>query len=585
MNFERFTDEHWRMFVAFVSRFYPVPPALLADYADEWDWVCLSYNEALTWDEALIGRFEGRWRWVALSSNPAIVWDEPRLDRFAHRVDWWTLGFNTSLPVSEAFLAKYEGKFEGLSDAIVALTPELSRKASVTVFECPPSSPEENAEEPVTFANFEERLHALSYLPHTLPRSLYANMIEPFLDDERLAALFSARFDGRQRFYELTPHQSDAHGLTPEFQFERIGLYGAGITREMLAGSPSMVNGSLQEGPSRLHHIPRLSAHLLGHAGLLVSEPVKETLERFSLPPQLVFFPVTLKPKQVRTATPFYLMYLRDDQMLEDLRYDDVSFHYCLGDPAMGYRFGRVSPLDSSPTRAEEVTAAHRSLNQKESGPGVWVSRVFPDRFALSTTYDVTTYQGNWIVNAFVKEALARVCGGEVDFKSAQALRVEIDAEAYEAKRVEYSAWAFEPATLTVARSAKARAALEKMQRLRALDPPMKRRRGAERDEFTDAEEALNVRFPERFKAYHRKHAGKGPRGFRVLDPGAFFRVTDDYVTRHSEAYKGVVVAENGLGDGLALLLQKDSDHDLDTTFYECNHESGELRRKRSVPK
>lgn len=573
------------MFVAFVSSFYPVPSALLEDYEDEWDWMCLSCNETLTWDEALIGRFEERWRWVDLSSNPAIVWDEPLLDAFAHRINWRMLGFNTSLPVSEAFLAKYQSKFELLSDAIVALTPELRKRTSVTIYERPPSSPEENAEEPVTFANFEERLHTLSYLHHTLPRSLYANMIEPFLDDERLAALFSARFDGRQRFYELAPHQSDTHGLTPEFEFEMLGRRGAGINREMLEGSPSMVNGSLQEGPCRLHHILRLSAHLLAHVGLLVSEPVKDTLERFSLPPELVFFPVTLKPKQVKTATPFYLMYLKDDQMLEDLRYDAVSFHYCLGDTSMGYRFDRVLPLGSSPTCADDIIAAHRTLNQRKSRPGIWVSSVLPDRFALSTTYDVTTYRGNWIVSAFVKEALERVCDGKVDFKSAQALHVEIDPEVYAAKRIAYSAWTFEPAALSVVRSARAKAALEKMRRLQALDPPMKRPRGAERDEFADAEEALNVRFPERFKVYHRKHAGKKGRGFRVLDPSAFFRVTDDYVARHFEAHKGVVVAENGLGDGLALLLQKSSDHDLDTTFYECNHEAGEIRRKRSIPK
>lgn len=400
---------------------------------------------------------------------------------------------------------------------------------------------------------------------------------------------FAARFDGRQVYFELQPAGGDAHGLTPEFEADAPGGRYEMLDIDRLAEQPTLVNGSLQQGPPRVHHIPRLAACSIEPQSLLVSAPVKAVLERFELPPGTAFYPVTLKPKNLATTTPFFVMVAEEDLLRKALRYDKVTF-FCAADILAGnHPLRRRVPLAEQPTGLDDIWPIERALRDAARGQARSFAGIHPDRHLLSATWDVMTQWDDgsrrWVVNEFVKRAIEQVCDGHVDFRSLQALNIEIDPAAYAAKAAAYGARSYAPAELHVVRSARARAALAKRDRLLASDPPLARPADEPRDGFADVEDTLNVRFPARFKRYHQRRFGSRRAAFRLLDPAEMHRIEPDYVARHPEAYKGVVVAQNGHGDDLALLLKADSDHLLGTTFYACLHESGRIERKRAIPK
>lgn len=95
-----------------------------------------------------------------------------------------------------------------------------------------------------------------------------------------------------------------------------------------------------------------------------------------------------------------------------------------------------------------------------------------------------------------------------------------------------------------------------------------------ENDEFSSIEKKLEVIFPKEFKAYYLQNKNTG--GYKFLELSRFYP-EDDYSARNPETYKSVIVAENGLGDALGLILEKESDFQLKPVFYEFRHETGEV--------
>ena len=54
----------------------------------EWDFLGLSWNQALPWSIALIERFEDRWNWGDLSNNEALPWSIDLLEKFKYKWSW-----------------------------------------------------------------------------------------------------------------------------------------------------------------------------------------------------------------------------------------------------------------------------------------------------------------------------------------------------------------------------------------------------------------------------------------------------------------------------------------------------------------
>jgi hypothetical protein len=54
-------------------------------------------------------------------------------------------------------------------------------------------------------------------------------------------------------------------------------------------------------------------------------------------------------------------------------------------------------------------------------------------------------------------------------------------------------------------------------------------------------------------------------------------RMSANWYLYHPILVKGIIIASNGLGDHLALLLKPDSTYELDSKIYKLEHEIGEV--------
>ena len=84
----------------------------------------------------------------------------------------------------------------------------------------------------------------------------------------------------------------------------------------------------------------------------------------------------------------------------------------------------------------------------------------------------------------------------------------------------------------------------------------------------------MNVLLPETFKNNYLNERLK-IQGYTLL-PISKFYAQCEYADRYPETYKSVAIAENGVGDSINLILEKDSDYKLRNVLFEFLHETGE---------
>jgi hypothetical protein len=99
-----------------------------------------------------------------------------------------------------------------------------------------------------------------------------------------------------------------------------------------------------------------------------------------------------------------------------------------------------------------------------------------------------------------------------------------------------------------------------------------------EDDSFKYIEIELNVLLPQIFKNNYLKNSIK-IKDYNFLSISDFY-IENEYSDRYPETYKSVVIAENGLGDTLNLILERNSDYKLQNKIFEFLHESGEYEER-----
>jgi hypothetical protein len=92
-----------RHFITLISRSSNVVDMVFIDhYTNQLNWLVLSGNDSLLWNEALIERYEGKWDWGRLSDNQSLPWSEALIDSYVGKWGWGLLCKNFSL--SEKFI-------------------------------------------------------------------------------------------------------------------------------------------------------------------------------------------------------------------------------------------------------------------------------------------------------------------------------------------------------------------------------------------------------------------------------------------------------------------------------------------------
>jgi len=565
MQSEIILNFYWDIFLSHVCEFYPLDQDFVEKYEYELDWSSISKNKCLQWDIAFLEKYEQRFKWHQLAWNDSIIWNEDKIERFKKRLDWYYLGRNRNLPLSDNFILKYWKKIFVTEDN-PHLTKELIEKYDLKFVQS--ETLDTQSIKKYIESDFHTVFNCTQF--HHNQKVIYELVFLPILKTFTLPKIFEDKFCYEQRYYYVEPVKSDIHGLTPEFEIKDDNPFK--VFREdrglfEINDKLTLISGPLQEGPDRLYEVPRFSSSY--YTTLLVSENVKSILSHFKLPDH-VFHEVKLVPQKIITKTKFYILHLPYDTLNRDLEYENRLFSYIFrGFKQRGY--GLINKkINSRHELTETVISIARQVPQFSS------VMITPDQYILKTDFDMYTCSthGKIIVNQMLKDALENELPGQIFFRSAQLINIKIKQEEYDRRRLQ-------GVEINLSNRVSFEVPLEvkyyysKGVRLENNDIPLTAK-SLIPGRFLSKELELNVIFPESFKLKFESKQINLP-GYEIL-PIPEFYIQNAYADKYPETYKSVAIAENGVGDSINLILEKDSDYRLQNRLFEFFHETGEYQ-------
>lgn len=569
MQTDKILNCYWDIFLSHTCEFYQLDKEFIAKYEYELDWRSISKNKLIFWDLDFLEKYEDRFIWHELAWNEAILWDEVKIDRFKKRLDWYYLARNRNLPITEEFIIKYSKKLFVIEDNY-RLTKSLIDKYNIKTL--PKNIFDTQNIKDYKDSDFDKVFNKTTF--HHNQKVIYDKVFVPIIKRTSIDEIFENKFDYSQRYYFFEPIQNDIHGLTPEFQIDGsnpFNDYKEDRDPFIISNKLTLVNGSLQEGPDRLYEVPRFSSFSY-YTTLLISENVKRVLEQYKLPHHL-YYEVSLISKKLKTNTRFYILQLAFDTLNKDLVYENNTFHYSFKN------------VDNRRQRLVEEQIANYTdlMNVKEKlgkihSPIGYALTIKPSKYILSTDYDLYSFSvhGKVIVSQYLKDALVKNFPNQLSFKSAQLLNIKINQSEYENKK-NLSINTKLSSKLTYTEAEEDKFYFAKVERLEKSDTLLDVSQTQD-DKFSKKEIELNVLFPKVFKNNYlnKKIEIIG----HTLLPISEFYSQPEYADRYPETYKSVVIAENGLGDSINLILEKDSDYKLQNKLFEFFHETGEYEEK-----
>lgn len=74
---------------------------------------CDQPTEQTFWTVELLDTFIDYWDWMNLSSNPGLPWDENFIEKYKDKWNWMNIAGNTTLPWNEQLIEKFKSELEG----------------------------------------------------------------------------------------------------------------------------------------------------------------------------------------------------------------------------------------------------------------------------------------------------------------------------------------------------------------------------------------------------------------------------------------------------------------------------------------
>ena len=578
MNFDQFLDAHWEVFRSHICEFHPLDYDLIGKFHYELDWISISKNQQINWTLDFLEKYENRFIWHELARNPSITWTTDLIKRFNKRLDWYYLGRNIKLPISESFIKEHEKRI-CIIETNVFLTEKLKHVYGKNLLPALKPSPDY-----VSLEDLEDIDKILANKNKKLcPNSsvFYENFISKELTNRNLNNVFQSKFDYSQRFFYMRPVQNDEYGLTPEFEIDGNNPFKTLQNNRNIIeikNSLVLVNGSLQEGKPRLSEMPRFATFSFNPV-LLVSENVKTILEQFNLP-EHSFTLVGLKPRKINTRNKFYLFQINHDTLTKDLVYDKIHFLFRIKDGIIESQstYSDWKHVGTSITNYSDLINYFENSQKGIKDNARKSFELIPSEFALKTNYDIYSYSAHnkFIVTGHLKDELEKHLPNQIDFQSAQLLNIKQEQNIYHLMSNREYDLDGKITPIKYSSASEDSYYIEKKQRLEEMDTEFPDNI-QKNDEFAAIEKKLKVILPENFKKLYRK--GKIDEGYEFL-PVSEFYVQKEYADRLPETYKSLIFAENGCGDSLGLILDKNSDYKLRPQIYEFYHETGEVEKR-----
>lgn len=579
MNFDTFLDNHWDVFISHICEFHQIESDLIKEFNYELDWISISKNQKLNWTLEFLETYENNFMWHELAWNPGISWSTDLIKKFNKRLDWYYLGRNINLPISEEFIEEHKKKIF-IIESNLFLNEQLKKVYNKNLL--PALRPRPDYVSIGDLVDINKILKDKNKRLSPNSKVFYENYIQKELSNRSLNEIFKNKFDYSQRYFFMRPIQNDEYGLTPEFVIDgKNPFQHLQNNRNILKINENLVliNGSLQEGKARLLEMPRFATFSFSPI-LLVSENVKTILEKHNLP-EHSFTSVDLKPKRINTNNKFYLFQMNHDTLTKDLDYDKIHFFYRTKDGILDSQatYSDWEKVETSNTKNYSALIDYFGNLRKELKNDVGKSiEYLPSKFVLKTSYDIYSYtvHNKFIVTEHLKNELEKFIPNQIGFRSAQLLKIEQEQELYNQMLNRKFDFEGKINPIKYTNASEDLYYFEKMHRLEETDTlfPNELQKN---DEFKEIEQKLKVILPEKFKRNYRKR--KIDEGYELL-PISEFYIQNEYAERLPETYKSLIFAENGCGDSLGLILDKESDYKLKPQIYEFLHETGEVEKK-----
>jgi hypothetical protein len=567
MDFKNFTESYWELFLAHLCKFHPLEHSFIDRFHEELDWAALSENTAIAWDKDFIGKWEGKWLWHQLAMNPAIIWNDDMIKTFKKRLDTYYLVRNVNLPLSDEFIQKHL-KSSHFVENNNYLTPELRKKYHDRLMPFPKPATEPDK---LTELNVHELTEILDHWEYSEAQPvLYEEYILPNLTS--VEALFENRFSSTQRWYFISAINIDIHGLTPGYKgdpnnpFESYD-YNRNISNHPESVVLKFIPDSNSEGPDRMFEV--LRSNTIGrYAALLLSENIRAVLSKFTLPKHK-YFQAEVKPKKVKSNVSYFVLQFDFDTIYNDIDFQQTDFKFRRKTFSSHTGWRAIRQKVSSLQELAEESKTLRSSTDKIST----FIEILPTRFTIKSNFDVYTVDNRIIVNEFVKEALESNFPNQINFRSAQLLNICTEPKDYERKRSRTISFSTRNDLFSVPEveqhyiAKKDRLERQSVQ----VDPSL-----IQADEFTAIQLKLNVIIPDNLKRFLKSNSALGEYSILAIDR---FYQQNEYSSTNPESFKAVIVGDNGIGDSIGVILEKDDDYRLQNVIYEFLHETGEIHK------
>lgn len=574
MKFSHFLKNYWKLFLAHICTYHPLEKDFIEKYDYELYWTEISRNQNIRWTQELLDYFEGWYNWDMLASNESISWNSDLIKRYGKRLDWHYLGRNVNLPISVEFINKNRKNLV-LIETNKYLTEELKQaygKPLLRYWE-PRTTPITSLTE-FQLSNLEDTILKEGKLFASKTFSnLYSEYILPNLSTKSLEEIFDEKFDFSQRYFKMEAIGKDIHGSTPEF---RVKGYDVFADYQKVRGFFEIddqieVSTFSQQGPPRLYEMPNFYSMPI-YPLILVSQNLKSILDLFKKAKHR-FISVKLSPDKIKTDLQFYILQLEIDSLLKNANFNNLQFEKLTKE-------NFFDPFKSEKLERGEVKDYESfKRNQKElKSKGIRYCEFVPVKYEVDTDLDIFTINRDIIVNEFVKNTIEEEFPGQVNFQSAYSFNIKIPQEKYDQKRKKIRN--VEDLIIPISNveiSEEFTSYAKKAMRLEKEDVAFTV--AIVEDEFYQKQLDLNVMFSEAFKTrYRNNQINSSEYDFLKIDK---FFIQNEFSSRFPETYKSVIVAGNGCGDFLGLILEKDSDHMLGEELYEFTHDNEEVEKYR----
>ena len=567
MEFKKFLDRFWDVFLLNVCSFHNLDNDFLEKYEYEIDWKSISLNRNLNWTQELLEKYESRLLWHELAWNPSISWTTPLINKFKKWLDWYYLGRNTNLPISKEFIDEHR-KNIFIIENNKFLTEELVKYYDKNLH--PAIENRKNIIEKIDIKNLEfqisENIDDFRYSQI----NLYEKYILPNLQEETLETIFKRKFPYDQRYFKIRPIQNDIFGLTPEFKIEEdnpFNEYVDGRPLNKIGQTFTLIKGSLQEGKDRLYEIPRKTG-VSYYPILIVSENVKIILEQF-VSTKMQFHKTIFKNDKLKPNVEYYILEMETDSVYQLIDFDKTSFLYSYSTEWFGC-LSAPQKVDKKITKYEEITCSVSIENARRL-------EIYPESYHLKEACDIFTIKSDFIVNEFVKEKLEKELPNQISFESTELFNIRASQIDYDKKRGENIQIKINKIQVEV--SLETIFFEEKMKRLKNTSNSVYPK-SQHRDNLAVFENSNGVIFSNNFRMLFRN--GLDSDEYKLLNVDDFY-IEEQYQDRYPETYGAVIVAENGCGDSLGLILKKNSDYELDDILVEFLHETGEIEKRSNI--